>query len=267
MRAACMRPTPSAPPPAPCSPASSLIPALGLRGTTFVGVAFNLIAAGGAWLHRAWRGRCRRRASAGSRCAGSRQPQEGQEATEPAAPGSRPSRALARRRRARRQRLRVAHTAGRLDAAARPDPRADDLRVQHRGRDLHHRHRRRRGDRIAPGRAREEPWRRSRVLAADQRRHSRWRRRRRVDWALLTIGEIVSRPDYQFADVLRREVLLVSALLLPMTIAFGAAFPFAVALAGGRDDSVTAAHRPGLRGQHARRDPRLAARRLRAGAR
>jgi spermidine synthase len=60
-----------------------------------------------------------------------------------------------------------------------------------------------------------------------------------VDWALLTIGEIVSRPDYQFADVLRREVLLVSALLLPMTIAFGAAFPFAVALAGGNDDSVT----------------------------
>ena len=60
-----------------------------------------------------------------------------------------------------------------------------------------------------------------------------------VDWALLTIGEIVSRPEYEFADVLRREVLLVSGLLLPMTIAFGAAFPFAVALAGGNDDSVT----------------------------
>jgi spermidine synthase len=60
-----------------------------------------------------------------------------------------------------------------------------------------------------------------------------------VDWALLTIGEIVSRPDYQFVDVLRQEVLLVSALLLPMTIAFGAAFPFAVALAGGDDQSVT----------------------------
>ncbi len=54
-----------------------------------------------------------------------------------------------------------------------------------------------------------------------------------VDWALLTIGEIVSRPEYQFADVLGREVLLVSALLLPMTIAFGAAFPFAVAIASG----------------------------------
>src|SRR5687767_859937 len=60
-----------------------------------------------------------------------------------------------------------------------------------------------------------------------------------VDWALLTIGEIVSRPEYQFADVLRREVLLVTGLLLPMTIAFGAAFPYAVAMAGGRDETVT----------------------------
>ena len=60
-----------------------------------------------------------------------------------------------------------------------------------------------------------------------------------VNWALLTIAEIVSRPEYQFTDVLRREVMLVSALLLPMTVAFGAAFPFAVALSGGRDESVT----------------------------
>jgi spermidine synthase len=60
-----------------------------------------------------------------------------------------------------------------------------------------------------------------------------------VDWALLTIGEIVSRPDVRFADVLQREVLLVSALLLPMTIAFGAAFPFALAMAGGEDEGVT----------------------------
>jgi spermidine synthase len=52
-----------------------------------------------------------------------------------------------------------------------------------------------------------------------------------VDWSLLTIAEIVSRPNYEFDDVLRREVLLVTALLLPMTLAFGAAFPFAVALA------------------------------------
>ena len=60
-----------------------------------------------------------------------------------------------------------------------------------------------------------------------------------VDWALLTIAEIVSRPNYQFADVMRREVLLVTGLLLPMTLAFGAAFPFAVAMATKRDESVT----------------------------
>jgi spermidine synthase len=60
-----------------------------------------------------------------------------------------------------------------------------------------------------------------------------------VDWAMLTIGEIVSRSEYQFTDVLQRQVLLVSGLLLPMTIAFGAAFPFAVAMAGGQEDAVT----------------------------
>ena len=59
-----------------------------------------------------------------------------------------------------------------------------------------------------------------------------------VDWALLTLGGIVSHPNYQFSDVLRREVLLVAVMLLPMTIAFGAAFPFAVAVAGGTDDGV-----------------------------
>lgn len=60
-----------------------------------------------------------------------------------------------------------------------------------------------------------------------------------VDWALLTIAEIVARPAFQFADVLTREGVLVTGLLLPMTLAFGAAFPFAVALAAGRDENVT----------------------------
>ncbi|MDP2055276.1 MAG: fused MFS/spermidine synthase, partial [Acidobacteriota bacterium] len=60
-----------------------------------------------------------------------------------------------------------------------------------------------------------------------------------VDWALLTIAEIVARPEYQFNDVLAREGLMVLALLLPMALAFGTAFPFAVALAGGSDDTVT----------------------------
>src|SRR5687768_6327301 len=60
-----------------------------------------------------------------------------------------------------------------------------------------------------------------------------------VDWSLLTIAEIVSRPNYEFGDVLQREILLVTALLLPMTLTFGAAFPFAVAMATNRDESVT----------------------------
>jgi len=60
-----------------------------------------------------------------------------------------------------------------------------------------------------------------------------------VDWALLTMAEIVARPEYQFNDVLSREILMVTGLLLPMTLAFGAAFPFAVALAAGRDEAVT----------------------------
>jgi spermidine synthase len=67
-----------------------------------------------------------------------------------------------------------------------------------------------------------------------------------VDWALLTIAEVVSRPGIQFDAVLQRQVLLVTALLLPTTLAFGAAFPFAVALGTGpasakatADESVT----------------------------
>ncbi len=59
-----------------------------------------------------------------------------------------------------------------------------------------------------------------------------------VDWALLTLAGIVARPDVLFTEVLAREALLVTALLLPMTLAFGAAFPFAVAVATGREESV-----------------------------
>ena len=60
-----------------------------------------------------------------------------------------------------------------------------------------------------------------------------------VDWALLAMAEIVARPDYRFDDVLYRGTVVVTGLLLPMTIAFGAAFPFAVAVASGRDEAVT----------------------------
>jgi len=62
-----------------------------------------------------------------------------------------------------------------------------------------------------------------------------------VDWALLTMAEIVARPGIDFDDVLRREVVLVAALLLPMTLTFGAAFPYAVSLASrsSSDETVT----------------------------
>ena len=62
-----------------------------------------------------------------------------------------------------------------------------------------------------------------------------------VDWTLLILAEIVARPGVGFDDVMRREVMIVLALLLPMTLAFGAAFPFAVSLASqsNSDDAVT----------------------------
>lgn len=60
-----------------------------------------------------------------------------------------------------------------------------------------------------------------------------------VDRALLAIGAMVASPSYQFNDLLQSEFLLVTALLLPMTIAFGAAFPFAIAMGAGDDDDVT----------------------------
>jgi spermidine synthase len=52
-----------------------------------------------------------------------------------------------------------------------------------------------------------------------------------VDRALLTMADVVARPGVEFDDVLLRGVALVAVLLLPMTLAFGAAFPFAVAVA------------------------------------
>ena len=60
-----------------------------------------------------------------------------------------------------------------------------------------------------------------------------------VDWALMTLAEIVSRPELTFDQLLIREALLVSALLLPVTLTFGAAFPFGVALSTANDESVT----------------------------
>ena len=59
-----------------------------------------------------------------------------------------------------------------------------------------------------------------------------------VDRGLLAIADVVAQPDVTFRDVLVRQALLALALLAPMTIAFGAAFPFAVAAATRTDESV-----------------------------
>lgn len=61
-----------------------------------------------------------------------------------------------------------------------------------------------------------------------------------IDQSLLSMANLVARPDATFDDVLMRQVLLVAVLLLPMTITFGAAFPLAVAVATRRDDTIAA---------------------------
>jgi len=59
-----------------------------------------------------------------------------------------------------------------------------------------------------------------------------------VDWALLSMAEAVSQPDAGFGSVLTRQALLVGTLVVPMTLAFGAAFPFAVAVGTKADETV-----------------------------
>jgi len=61
-----------------------------------------------------------------------------------------------------------------------------------------------------------------------------------IDRGLLAIAEVVAQPNVTFRDVLTRQALLALALLAPMTIAFGAAFPFAVSAATRRDDTISA---------------------------
>jgi spermidine synthase len=60
-----------------------------------------------------------------------------------------------------------------------------------------------------------------------------------VDRGLLSVAESVAQPTATFNSVLLRQALLAVVLLAPMTIAFGAAFPFAVA-AVARDDQTVA---------------------------
>jgi spermidine synthase len=59
-----------------------------------------------------------------------------------------------------------------------------------------------------------------------------------VDRGLLAVAGIVAQPDVTFSRVLSRQALLALGLLAPMTIAFGAAFPFAVATANSREETV-----------------------------
>ena len=223
-----------------------LIPALGLSGSTWVGVALNVDRGGRRLRDRAdcrHRHRHRRSEGAGLQSADAAQRQaEKRRLTTVArlrrsrsrrSPNAADGRSWLAAARARRLRLCVAHAAGRVDAAARPDPRPHHLRLQHRRRDLHRRPRRRRGDWRAARRARAPAGDRTRDLPAGQRRPG--------DRGGVRGGLGAARPwpkswrarAPSSTDVLVREVVLVAALLLPMTLAFGAAFPFAVA-AGSR---------------------------------
>ena len=52
-----------------------------------------------------------------------------------------------------------------------------------------------------------------------------------VDWAVLRVAQLVATPDITFPTVVWQQWLLTAALLLPVAITFGAAFPLALALA------------------------------------
>jgi spermidine synthase len=59
-----------------------------------------------------------------------------------------------------------------------------------------------------------------------------------VDATLLSVARLVATPGVTFGDVLRREWMLAAAVLLPMSLAFGAAFPLALAVAARGEDTV-----------------------------
>jgi spermidine synthase len=54
----------------------------------------------------------------------------------------------------------------------------------------------------------------------------------------LMVAEAVAAPDASFATVVRLQSAIIAALMMPMTVAFGAAFPLAVAIAARGDDRV-----------------------------
>lgn len=55
----------------------------------------------------------------------------------------------------------------------------------------------------------------------------------------LIVAEAVAAPDASFATVVRLQSALIAALMLPMTLAFGAAFPLAVAVAAHDEEAVS----------------------------
>jgi spermidine synthase len=59
-----------------------------------------------------------------------------------------------------------------------------------------------------------------------------------VDATLLSVARLVATPGVTFGDVLLREWMLAAAVLLPMSLAFGAAFPLALAVAARGEDTV-----------------------------
>lgn len=61
-----------------------------------------------------------------------------------------------------------------------------------------------------------------------------------IDDGLRAMAVVVAAPDASFETVLLRQVLLVAAWLLPLAIALGSAFPFAIRTGTGRDGSLGA---------------------------
>lgn len=62
----------------------------------------------------------------------------------------------------------------------------------------------------------------------------------RLDALPLLVASVVARPGATFETVARVQAGLIAALLVPMSLGFGAAFPLALTLATGRDDRVAA---------------------------
>ena len=61
-----------------------------------------------------------------------------------------------------------------------------------------------------------------------------------VDATVLSVAHLVANPQVTFQQVVIQEWMLTAAILLPMALAFGAAFPLALAVAARTDDTMVA---------------------------